>query len=543
MNNQHQPKMKMIKTLLVALMLPGAVFAQTIADAKQAIESEFYFKAKRMLQNINTLSPSVESNFYMGEVFLTTGNTDSAKIFYKKASEFSDSKNALIYVAAGKLQLMNKNAAVAKENFDAAIKTSKSKNAEIIHLIGDAYYVNGDKAEAVKYYEQAYATDPTLVINLLAYGDAYLKMDKPSEAMTKYEQAKSADPNIAVTHLRIARINSKTGKHPEAIAAYEEAVRLDPNLAVAWKELGEEYYLAGMLNKVKPCFDKYVELNAEDKEARIVPAVTCYQIGDYNCAVEEATKIVTDDPANFVGWRIIYFANFEMGDTIRKTDPAGAAAYFTKGYDAVQKFWSISEKKVLPLDYQYSARLAAELKDTSKAIFYYNLALSNDTTRTYEIASEFAKYLYNTKRYTEAIPAYNTVVTDFEAGALDWYFLARAYYQIADYANADTTFAKFIELQPNSPDGYLQRAKTKVRMDGVDERGTAMPFYLKFIELGEKDLERNKKNLVDAYLYCFSYYDLMKQTTDACGYFNKAKSIDPENSLIKQFEGMVNCGG
>ena len=542
MNYQDQTKMKMIKVLLVALLLPGATFAQSIAEAKHAIESEFYFKAKRMLQALNASTPSVESNFYLGEVYLITGNPDSAKYYYLKAATLTDSKNALAYVAAGKGQLMNKNTALAQENFDAAIKTSKNKNAEIIHLIGDAYYTNGVKNEALKYYEQSYATDPALVINLLAYGDAYLSLDKPSEAMTKYEQAKTANPTIAVTHLRIARINSKTGKHTEAIAAYEEAVRLDPDLAVAWKELGEEYYLAGMLNKVKPCFDKYVALNAEDKEARIVPAVTCYQIGDYPCAVEEATKIITDDPANFVGWRIIYFANYEMGDTIQKTDPAGAKAYFEKGYEAVQKFWSISEKKVLPLDYQYSARRAAEMKDTAKAIFYYNLALSNDTTKTYEIASEFAKYLYNMKRYTEAIPAYNRVVSEFEAGALDWYFLARAYYQIADYANADTTFAKFIELQPNSPDGYLQRAKTKVRMDGVDERGTAMPYYLKFIELGEKDLERNKKNLVDAYLYCFSYFDLLKQTSDACGYFNKAKGIDPENSLIKQFEGIVNCG-
>lgn len=541
MNNQLKPYMKILKALTVCMFITGAVSAQTIADAKHAIESEFYFKAKRMLIGLNKSAPSVESNFYLGEVYLIQGKNDSAKYYYTKAAELVESKNALIYVANGKVNLLNKNTTGASEQFAAALKSTKNKNAEIMYLIGNAYRAINDNPSAIQYYEQAYATDPNLVINLLAYGDTYLSMDKPSEAMTKYEQAKAINPNIAVTHLRIARINSKTGKHKEAIAAYEEAVRLDPNLAVAWKELGEEYYLDGQYDKVKFCFDKYVELNAEDKEARIVPAVTCYQIGDYLCAIEEANKIVADDPNNFVAWRIKYFANYELGDTLRKTDPAASLAHFTEGYNAAQTFWTISDKKVLPLDYQYSARLAVELKDTTKAMFYYDMALNNDTTRTYEIASEYAKYLYNTKKYNEAIVAYTKVVSDFSAGALDWYFLGRSYYQVADYVNADTTFAKFIELQPNSPDGYLQRAKTKVRLDGVDERGTAMPYYLKFIEIGEKDLERNKKNLIDAYLYCFSYYDLIKQPTDACTYFNKAKTLDPENALVKQFEGVVKC--
>ena len=532
----------MMKALLVCLLIPGALAAQTIADAKHAIESEFYFKAKTMLLKMNATAPSPEVQFYLGEVYFTEGKPDSAKYYYQKAAAVEDTKNAMRYLAAGKYDLLNKNGTSAKTNFDAALKVSKNKNAEIMYLIGDAYNDAGDQATTTTYFDMTYTTDPALVINLLAYGDLYLSKDVPEQAMTKYEQAKALDPNIAVTHLRIARMFSKTGKHKEAIDAYKEAVRLDPNLAIAWKELGEEHYLNGDFDQVKPCFDKYVSLNADDKEARIVPAVTCYQIGNFPCAIEEATKIVADDPQNFVGWRIIYFANYELGDTIRKTDPAGAAEYFKAGYEAAQKFWNIADKKVLPLDYQYSARLAVDMKDTSKAIFYYNLAMSNDTTRNYEIASEYAKYLYNIKKYTESIEAYKLVVEQFTAGALDYYFLARGYYQTADYVNADTVFAKFIELQPNSPDGYLQRAKTKVRLDGFDERGTAIPYYTKFIELGEGDPARNKKNLVEAYLYCFSFYDLIKQPTDACTFFNKAKALDPENPDIKEFESVVSCG-
>ncbi|HMU69563.1 MAG TPA: tetratricopeptide repeat protein [Chitinophagales bacterium] len=533
--------MKIIKLLLVCLLIQGVAFGQTISDAKHAIESEFYFKAKRMLLNMNKTAPSVESNFYLAEVYLTTGNTDSAKYYYKAASEVTDSKNPLIYVSRGKMLLLNNNATEAQAQFESAIKASKGKNAEIIHLIGDAYMVAGNVTEAISYYDQAYSTDPNLVINLLAYGDAYLSQDKPGEAMTKYEQAKAVNPNIAVTFLRIARINSKTGKHDAAIAAYKEAIRLDPNLAIAYKELGEESYLAGYYTDVKKYFDEYVKLNAEDKEARLVPAVTCYQLKDYACAIESATQIIAIDSTNFVAWRILYFSHYELGDSIRKTEPDASAKHFADGYQASQKFWSIGEKKLVTLDYQYSAQLAVEAKDTAKAIFYYTLATGSDSTSTYEIAAEYAKYLYTIKKYAESIVAYNNVIAKYQAGALDYYFLGRAYYQTNDYVNADTIYAQFIALQPNSPDGFLQRAKTKVRLDGIDERGTALPLYLRYIELAEKDIEKNKKNLIDAYLYCFSYYDLMKQTADACTNFNKAKTLDPNNEYVKQFDAQVNC--
>lgn len=533
--------MKIIKLFIAVLLIQQTAFSQTLQDAKKAIESEYYYKAKKILLNINTAAPTVESNYYLGNVYLLTEHPDSAKIYFQKAADItSDSKNALMYVAMGKVDLLGKNQTEAQEHFDAAVKASKSKNAEIFYQIGDAFY-KINNTEAIRYYEIAYSTDPNLIINLLAYGDAYLDMDKPGEAMTKYEQARAVNPNIAVIHLRIARVNSKTGKHAEAIASYEKAVALDPSLAVAWKELGEEYYLDGQFGKVKPCFDKYLELNAEDKETRVKIAITCYQIGDYECAINESRKVIADEPNNFVAWRIISYANYELGDTLRKTDPASSLLHFTDGYSAVQSFWNISDKKVKPLDYQYSARLAVEMKDTAKAIVYYRMATENDSAATPDMYTEYAKYLYTMKKYPEAIVAYTNKIAKFPGGALDYFFLGRSYFQTGDYVNADTIFAQFIIMQPNSPDGYLQRARTQVRIEGVDVKGGALPYYLKYIELGEKDLEKNKKNLVDAYLYCAVYYNSVKNDADACTFFTKAKAMDPNNDLVKQLDGEIPC--
>ncbi len=228
--------MKIIRTLIAVLLIQTVVQAQTLPEAKKAIESEYYFKAKKILLSLNSTTPTVESNYYLGNVYLLTNKVDSAKYYFSKAGDFVENKNALIFVAKGKVNLLNNKPAEAKLNFDDAIKVSKSKNAEIFYQIGDAYY-KINNAEAIKNYEIAYSTDPTLIINLLAYGDAYLDMDDPGKAMTKYEQAEAANPNIAVTHLRIGRVHAKTGKHKEAIEEFLKTIQHDPNIAVVWKEL------------------------------------------------------------------------------------------------------------------------------------------------------------------------------------------------------------------------------------------------------------------------------------------------------------------
>ncbi|MEZ5013278.1 MAG: hypothetical protein R2794_03230 [Chitinophagales bacterium] len=377
--------MKMIKTALAVCLLGSVAYGQSVQDAQKAIESEYYYKAKRMLLHVNQTAPTVESNYYLGNVYLLLDKADSAKFYYKQASAFDEGKNPLIYVSLGKLELLKNNKTGAQENFDQAIKVSKSKSPEIFYQIGAAY-AGIDDALAIKNFDIAYSMDPELVINLLAYGDLFLAEKKPGDAMTKYQQAQNANPNIAVTYLRIGRVNALVGKNKEAISAFEKCVELDPNIAVGWKELGEQYYLDGQYDKVKYCFDKYLELNAEDKESRIVVAVTQYQIGDFKGAIEESRKVLADDPKNFVAYRIIFYSCYALGDSLMATDTAMANQYFMDGLDAVNKFWNISEKTVKPLDYENSAHLRCT-KDT-EAILYYTMFTENDSSNV-GIFSEF----------------------------------------------------------------------------------------------------------------------------------------------------------
>ena len=76
--------MKMTNKIAVAglgLLFTGTtVFAQSLDDAKKAIDAEQYQKAKSMLKNLTVTEPTKDENFfYLGWVYLKQDYTDSAK--------------------------------------------------------------------------------------------------------------------------------------------------------------------------------------------------------------------------------------------------------------------------------------------------------------------------------------------------------------------------------------------------------------------------------------------------------------------------------
>src|SRR5476651_861975 len=117
--------MKVInKAAIVALGLlfaGSAVFAQSLPDAKKAIDAEQFSKAKGMLKNLTVTQPTKDENFfYLGYVYLYQDYSDSAKVAFNKGIAINP-KSALNYVGLGLIDRLDKNDASAKGNFDKAI--------------------------------------------------------------------------------------------------------------------------------------------------------------------------------------------------------------------------------------------------------------------------------------------------------------------------------------------------------------------------------------------------------------------------------------
>src|ERR1700743_2743450 len=97
--------MKMISKIAAAsvglLLMGSSVFAQSLADAKKAIDDEQYQKAKSMLKNLTVTQADKDENyFYLGWVYIKQEYLDSAQTTFTKGLSVNP-KSALNMVGLG----------------------------------------------------------------------------------------------------------------------------------------------------------------------------------------------------------------------------------------------------------------------------------------------------------------------------------------------------------------------------------------------------------------------------------------------------------
>src|ERR1700744_6600569 len=122
--------MKIIRKIAAAALglaiMSSAAFAQSLDDAKRAIDAEQYQKAKSMLKNLTQTQATKDENFfYLGWVYLIQDYTDSAKDVFNKGLAVNP-KSALNLVGLGAVAHLNKDAAgTNKDGTQAQVWTSK----------------------------------------------------------------------------------------------------------------------------------------------------------------------------------------------------------------------------------------------------------------------------------------------------------------------------------------------------------------------------------------------------------------------------------
>lgn len=514
----------MMKHVFSAAMLSVTLLAnaQNIEIARKDIDNESYYKAKATLFQMldNASFDQAHVAYYLGNVYLKTDNVDSAKIWYGK---IGTSKTAYGYLAGARLALIDKDQTKARELFEKAAIISRNKNSEVLYQIGDAWYKPEviSLKEAIYNFEQAWKVDAKNSTNTLALGDAYLDNNEGGKAMSKYESAAELNPKLTMAFIKIGRLNVRGRIYDDAITAYQKAVALEPDNAIAHKELGEAYYLSRKYDLAKPELQKYAELAPEDKDAKTKFISFLFQLKEYEQAVTAANELLQDEPQNFLAWRTVAYSDYEL-------------KRYKEGNEAAQKFWEFADpKKVKPIDYVYSARLAAQAGDTAKAFAYFGPALAADSSNA-DLLSEYAKTLFTAKHYEEAAEQYAAKHAKFGSSSLDLYYWGRANFSAKNYPAADSIFAQFAEKNPTSPDGWLWQAKSLSMQDPELKEGKAFPHYQKFIEIAEADPARNKNNLKEAYQYSglYNFYKAEDKVA-AKASLDKALALDPNDEDIK----------
>ncbi|NII84828.1 MULTISPECIES: tetratricopeptide repeat protein [unclassified Pedobacter] len=545
-------------TLNVGLVLMGsAVFAQSLTDAKKAIDAEQYQKASSMLKSLVSAKASDGENYYnLGLVYLKTGYIDSARAVFTKGVT-ADPKNNLNLIGLGEADMLSNNPSSAKTNFDKAVALAP-KDYKTYLYIGKAYLAQDKPSDDVSKPDFTSAlANITKADELdskdkdaevfLAQGDAYALQKKNSEALGPYMRVGDVDPNNRRAKTQIGKMYKESRAFPEGEKELQDVIAADANYGPAYRELGELYLQWSSFGtdkeKAKKAIEnykKYMDLTDKSLESQLRYAQFLFYAKDFPALEQVASAIQApaNDPKNAIVSRMKGWAAYE-----NKNYPAALTSmndFFAKEKDP---------NKILGFDYLYLGKAQLKAGQDSLALINITKAVEKDSTNADALA-EVAKSFYDAKKYTKSAEIYEKAIkaNPKGKGALyNYYYNAMANY--FDYAakltakqnpskdilvRADSSIAKVTQLAPETYDAYLTRARINSLLDDEKEpKGLMLPFYEEYIKkITEKPelATANAKKLSEAYdtIGGFYYY---KDKEKAKEYFNKSVAVYPSGTF------------
>lgn len=520
---------KLIISMFVMMIWAVSTMAQDATkEGIKYIANENYGEATKIFENLAKDPKNATAHFYLGKIKYLLEDYAGAEASYNKGLAIS-SKCAECSIGLAQLMLDNGKSLEATKALDGIYKSNK-KNAAMIAMIGDAflYSKKPDAAKAIEYLKLSRDLDPKVGSTWAHLGDAYILAGSNGEAMTAYEVAVEKDKTNVEAYISMAKIWKNSGQKPLAIETLERALTIDPNFAPAYKDLIELYISSKKYEPVVGLLDKYTVLAGSDVQAKVrLVKFLCYQAKDYERAIIEGEKVIKTNPEEYTLNRWLAWSYFETGK-------------FEESYQSSVKLFKALDqdktRKVFEEDYDYLARAAMKTGRFQEAEDAYAKFLNYNPDKKLEVYGLFAKSYYDSLKYTKAIYYYGKKDSIAPLNNTDLYFLGLSQYKNTNYKESDSTFSRILQKDSTYATGWLYRARANDKLDPEKVNFLAMPYYKKFVEVvmaSEKDREKNKRGLLEAYNY-LSYHAV--QTEDnmaAISYYESILLLDPANENAK----------
>lgn len=561
--------MKMFKksvALTLGLVMAGGVatFAQSLADAKKAIDAEQYQKASSMLKTLISSQPKVAENYFtLGNVYLTLDEVDSAKAVFTSGAA-ADPKNALNLIGLGRVDLFNKNTAGAQANFDKAIALSK-KNYQTFMYLGKAYFENPNpNYEAalphLKMADELETKDRDVEV-FIALGDYWSDQLKNGPAYEMYLRALDIDPKLARVKVQIAKMFKQADGFIEAEDKIKEVLASDPNYGPAYRELAEIQMRwsfrdpSATTKKAEALSNmrKYLDLTDKSFDSRYRYAQFLVYAEDFETLASELQTLQAEpgNPKGFVINRLKGYTAVENNE-------------FEKGLANLTELIKnpADESRLLGSDYLYLGKAYRGTGNDDLAIKYMVKGIQMDSTKVEELA-QYGQKLFADKKYAKATEALKNVIalnSTNPAMAMNAYYLGLAnYWNYATLYNekaepstellkdADSAFAQVLTLVPDYEAAAWYRVRVYKLLDNPQApEGLAVPHYENYITLvtvtkPEKASEAPViRNLIDAYNNLAAYYSATDKDK-AIEYLNKTLALDPQNAYATETLKVLNA--
>ena len=544
--------------LLIGVLLVSAanIFAGSNDKGIELFRAGFNDAAKIYLMQQSNLSGTeqAENFFYLGQIYYSVNQMDSARYFFQKAVDTS-SDYPFGYIGLGKLELKN-NPKGAEDLFKKALGFAK-KDASVSTTIADAYSAAGDTIKVNDYLDRARKINSKYADIFVVTGDMLKANGKIGEASSQYENAVLFDSNNKLALLRLAQIYRRINED-QALQYLDKILAIDPNYTPAFAEIGDINYNKG---RYKAAVDAYEKLTSTPGIP--VPyyerfASALYFDEQYDKSLEIIKQVLARDPNNLVMYRIEAYNNFKNKN-------------FPLGLEQMTKFIQNTPKeKHIYFDYLTLGDLQTEMKQPDLAIDSYKKALELDSTKV-AVYDKIIAAAENAKNYPMAIEYYEKSFAanpDYSLESLFYYgrdfYSAAQYYLDPQVIAAETTtpetastneatfdtlidkgakaFSDVVTRKPDTYLGYLWRANIKALVDSYNQlrskpvTGVAKPYYeeaLNFMLANNPEGKRNA-DIIQCYRYLASYYYSTNDLTSVGDYYKKILELDPNDDQAKK---------
>jgi Tfp pilus assembly protein PilF len=561
--------MKMTKkaiTLGLGLVVMGsASFAQSLNDAKKAIDAEQYQKATTMLKALVKSQASKGENYFnLGDVYLRMDYVDSARAVFTQGVT-ADPKNALNYIGLGEADLFSNNPTSANTNFAKAVEVSSKKDYIPQLYIGKAYIATDkpDFTSALPYLQKAdeLDKDDKDAETFLALGDYYALQKKNSEALQNYMRALNINAGLLRATVQIGRMYTESRAFPEAEERLKEAIAADANYGPAYREIAELYMQwanqiateqAAKSALALTNYKKYLDLTDQSYESKLRYAQFLFYAKDFQTLEQETSKLATmnpNDPKSLVVSRLRGYSAYENKNYPKSLEYMND--FFAKVKDT---------SRIVASDYLYLGRALLQNGNDSLALKNIVKAVEKDSTNA-EALEEVATSLFKAKNYAKAGEVFavaikanpngkNALTNHYYLGVSKYVNYATLYREKKNpdrkiLADADSAFTNILKNKNDFIPAYAYRARiAKYLDDDANPKWLAAPYYEQLIQLvtvTKPELASGAaKELVEAYVYVGSFL-AETDKVKAKDYLTKALAIDTQNSgaqeRLKQLAG------
>ncbi len=525
--------MKFTIIIILSFFLIRSAQAQSIADAKKNMYYGRDESAKKMLESMVNLSPANPDAVYLlGELYLLQGNLSGAYNIYKNKSgeelqqEYNKKKSSLVYIGWAHVLIDTGRVAEGKALIESILLKTKNKNVDALRAIAlvNMNDKTGDLRLSIQLLSKAIDRDKkdASLYNLL--GDAYRKLQDGSNAVLNYNLALKVDPLNAEAMYKKGKIY-KTQNNPEVyLDRFKQAYAMDSTYTPVLYEL-YQYYFSRDVYYAQLYFAKYIEHSDTEPQQAYLAADLDYVSKKYTEAIDKARQIihVEGDSAHPRLYKLIAYSYAAISDSSNAFtyinqyfDKQDTADYVAKDFALQAQLMEKESRDTNLIIATYTKALLFEKNIANKVEYINHLIRIASLSNNIQQESYWRGQLYNTKPY---------------ASNLDLYKWGIALYQGKNYEQADSIFTIYQDKYPEQLYGYLYRAKSNTYLDSAMEKGLAVPYYKKLVQVAEKDEIKNKAVLLMSYEYLGAYEaNVTRHYATSLEYFDKLLALDPGNA-------------